>query len=376
MTEIVALHVFGESKGWFNRGKLIVRSQGQLLVLDDCSEEVRGDPLTEDDLQALIGSGQAELFGPQPLNGATNCWLMHNSLNDELIELEDSDFLVHESPVWSVTDRKERLVVREREAAKSMRRKWEADALNRATKAFELAGENARKISVARTHWEQAEHHATLAFAFNPDDLSPATLAMLVLAERMLEGTAYWMEFAANQQSPGGSLPEQVRWCLGRLLSPPVKEVMTTEQDIWILKAARAAHNVNRAFCDVVGPPALTWEVTPEAHKQSVIAGVTAIYEDSSFTPEQVHENWAQIKLDEGWKYGPVKDETKKEHPCLVPYGDLPADQRYKNMLFAATVRGVLCSLGWDDTLTKEQEYALMLKHYRKGDAPKRHGHE
>ena len=26
----------------------------------------------------------------------------------------------------------------------------------------------------------------------------------------------------------------------------------------------------------------------------------------------------------DGWKYGPVKDPEKKEHPCFVPYDDLP----------------------------------------------------
>ncbi len=39
---------------------------------------------------------------------------------------------------------------------------------------------------------------------------------------------------------------------------------------------------------------------------------------------ENVHEVWAQSRMDEGWTYGPVRDDTKKEHPCLVPYNELP----------------------------------------------------
>ena len=32
-----------------------------------------------------------------------------------------------------------------------------------------------------------------------------------------------------------------------------------------------------------------------------------------------VHEVWASGRMAAGWKYGPVRDEDKKEHPCLIP---------------------------------------------------------
>lgn len=37
-----------------------------------------------------------------------------------------------------------------------------------------------------------------------------------------------------------------------------------------------------------------------------------------------VHEVWAKQRMDQGWKYGPRRDDEKKEHPCLVPYEELP----------------------------------------------------
>lgn len=37
-----------------------------------------------------------------------------------------------------------------------------------------------------------------------------------------------------------------------------------------------------------------------------------------------VHEVWAANRIAEGWTYGPVRDDDKKETPCLVPYEDLP----------------------------------------------------
>ena len=41
-----------------------------------------------------------------------------------------------------------------------------------------------------------------------------------------------------------------------------------------------------------------------------------------------VHEVWASGRVAAGWKYGPVRDEDKKEHPCLIPYEDLSEEEK------------------------------------------------
>jgi formylglycine-generating enzyme required for sulfatase activity len=43
---------------------------------------------------------------------------------------------------------------------------------------------------------------------------------------------------------------------------------------------------------------------------------------------KNVHEVWAQGRLDEGWTYGPVRDDAAKHHPCLVPYESLPESEK------------------------------------------------
>jgi hypothetical protein len=40
--------------------------------------------------------------------------------------------------------------------------------------------------------------------------------------------------------------------------------------------------------------------------------------------PENNHDLWAQKRIDEGWRYGPTRDDDAKEHPDLVPYDQLP----------------------------------------------------
>lgn len=41
-----------------------------------------------------------------------------------------------------------------------------------------------------------------------------------------------------------------------------------------------------------------------------------------------VHEVWAQTRIQQGWSYGPERDDRKKHHPCLVPYDELPESER------------------------------------------------
>ena len=43
---------------------------------------------------------------------------------------------------------------------------------------------------------------------------------------------------------------------------------------------------------------------------------------------KNTHELWSQQRLSEGWTYGEKRDDVKKEHPCLVPYEDLPDSEK------------------------------------------------
>lgn len=105
---------------------------------------------------------------------------------------------------------------------------------------------------------------------------------------------------------------------------------------------ARATHEVNRAYCLLLGDAThLPWDTAPEWQKSSARSGVIGVAVNN-YTPEQSHDSWSQHKLAEGWKYGPVKDPEKKEHPCLVPYAQLPEEQRIKDHLFTTTVKSFL----------------------------------
>lgn len=110
-----------------------------------------------------------------------------------------------------------------------------------------------------------------------------------------------------------------------------------------VVRAAFAAHEMNRLFCLLLGDDSQKpWDQAPEWQKASAVAGVKAIEANPKLDPAQSHRGWMEHKLNDGWRYGPEKDEVKKEHPCLVPYEDLPPAQQVKDAIFGAVVRAVL----------------------------------
>lgn len=133
----------------------------------------------------------------------------------------------------------------------------------------------------------------------------------------------------------------------GKIEEPPVE--YTDEQ---VLAAAEAAHEANRAYCASIGDDTqVEWSEAEEWQRESAVAGVRGVIEGN--TPEQSHESWLAFKEADGWVHGEVKDAEAKTHPCMVPYAELPDEQKAKDDIFVATVREAL-----DITVAEEDEAA------------------
>lgn len=108
---------------------------------------------------------------------------------------------------------------------------------------------------------------------------------------------------------------------------------------------AQVAHEVNRAYCEALGDTSQpAWGDAPDWQRNSAKNGVV-FHRSTTATPKESHENWLKQKREEGWVYGPVKDPALKQHPCFLPYEDLPAEQRAKDYIFRAVVNS-LASIG------------------------------
>lgn len=102
---------------------------------------------------------------------------------------------------------------------------------------------------------------------------------------------------------------------------------------------AKVAHEINRAYCEALGDNSQpAWEQAPNWQRDSAINGVRFHLDNPNASPSHSHESWLAEKAATGWKYGPVKDPEAKEHPCFVPYDELPVEQRAKDYLFRAVV--------------------------------------
>ena len=62
---------------------------------------------------------------------------------------------------------------------------------------------------------------------------------------------------------------------------------------------------------------------------------------------KNAHENWARQRMEDGWRWGPRRDDSKKEHPSLVPYEELSEEEkRYDRRTAMETIKTIL-ALGY-----------------------------
>lgn len=109
---------------------------------------------------------------------------------------------------------------------------------------------------------------------------------------------------------------------------------------------AEVCHEANRAYCQALGDfSQVPWHDAPQHQKDSAMLGVVLHIDNPDASPAASHESWMRNKLADGWKYGPVKSEVTKEHPCIVPFEQLPVEQQAKDFIFRAIVH-VISDIG------------------------------
>ena len=63
---------------------------------------------------------------------------------------------------------------------------------------------------------------------------------------------------------------------------------------------------------------------------------------------ENAHEVWARQRKDEGWTFGPVRDDEKKRHPDMLPYDLLPESEKEYDRQMAINTIKLVKKLGWE----------------------------
>ena len=75
--------------------------------------------------------------------------------------------------------------------------------------------------------------------------------------------------------------------------------------------------------------------------------GAMALSEDLLGLLEKIaehnHDIWACQRIREGWTHGPRRDDQKKTHPDLVPYGELSdSEKEYDRNSVRETLRAII----------------------------------
>jgi hypothetical protein len=106
-----------------------------------------------------------------------------------------------------------------------------------------------------------------------------------------------------------------------------------------VSQIANVCHEANRAYCETIGDESQKpWQEAEQWQRESAIKGVEFALSNPDAPASAQHDAWLADKERDGWKYGAVKNPETKEHPCFVPYDQLPAEQRVKDYLFKAIV--------------------------------------
>lgn len=65
---------------------------------------------------------------------------------------------------------------------------------------------------------------------------------------------------------------------------------------------------------------------------------------------KNVHDVWALNRMEQGWTYGEERSDALKHHPCLIPYEELPEEEKMYDRESALGSLRLICKLGFKIT--------------------------
>ena len=86
----------------------------------------------------------------------------------------------------------------------------------------------------------------------------------------------------------------------------------------------------------------------PQPLDTSMVELSSELLELTELLARNTHDIWAQQRISEGWKYGAERNDAEKLHPCLVPYEELPENEKEYDRNTAMETLKVIKLLGFE----------------------------
>lgn len=91
-----------------------------------------------------------------------------------------------------------------------------------------------------------------------------------------------------------------------------------------------------------------TMTYIPKPIDTSEISLTPELQELTEEMARNVHEVWSQTRINDGWTYGPERNDAQKKHPCLVPYDELPESEKEYDRNTSQETLKLILKLGFE----------------------------
>lgn len=127
------------------------------------------------------------------------------------------------------------------------------------------------------------------------------------------------------------------------LFNPSTEEELTTYKVTSFLQAWQQSNN----YLVVVNTTDnFVYEPSPISLDDVILSDDLAELQEA--IAENAHEIWAKARNDQGWTYGPERNDAKKETPDMIPYCNLPESEKLYDREMAMQTLKLVKKLGFE----------------------------
>ena len=127
------------------------------------------------------------------------------------------------------------------------------------------------------------------------------------------------------------------------LFNPSTEEELTTYKAALFLQAWQQSNNylvvVNTTDKFIYEPSPISLDVVTLSDDLAELQEAIA---------ENAHEIWAKTRTDQGWTYGPERNDVQKETPDMIPYCNLPESEKLYDREMAMQTLKLVKKLGFE----------------------------